>query len=179
MVAKQKLPVQIGSDETAIIIDPALLDEFISVRQADQSAAPTVSPQAALHSDSSAEAGRSIKVHDIKCWPEYFHALADGLKTFELRKNDRDYRVCDLLRIHLYDPDHGHATGIQPLMFEISYMLADERFGLRPGYSVLGLRDVRAASTSPGVKSAEGAMRSEPPCEGQPDTSKALSEKQG
>jgi uncharacterized protein DUF3850 len=42
--------------------------------------------------------------HDIKCWPEAFVALADGTKTFEWRRDDRGYRVGDLLMIREWDP---------------------------------------------------------------------------
>ena len=31
------------------------------------------------------------KTHDLKTWPEYFAEIANGNKTFELRKNDRDF----------------------------------------------------------------------------------------
>lgn len=35
--------------------------------------------------------------HDLKADSEYFHAVRDGSKTFELRRNDRDYQVDDTL----------------------------------------------------------------------------------
>ena len=34
-------------------------------------------------------------VHELKCWPEYFEAVISGAKTFEVRKNDRDFAVRD------------------------------------------------------------------------------------
>lgn len=43
-------------------------------------------------------------IHNLKCWPEYFAAIASGQKKFEVRKNDRDYQVGDLLALHEYDP---------------------------------------------------------------------------
>lgn len=33
------------------------------------------------------------KEHDLKTWRPPFRALWDGTKTFELRKNDRNYRT--------------------------------------------------------------------------------------
>jgi hypothetical protein len=34
-----------------------------------------------------------MKEHDLKTTPEHFQALWDGLKTAELRKDDREYAV--------------------------------------------------------------------------------------
>ena len=43
-------------------------------------------------------------VHVLKCWPEFFQSLLDGVKTFEIRLNDRGYRVGDYLLLREYDP---------------------------------------------------------------------------
>ncbi|ELB2078489.1 DUF3850 domain-containing protein [Vibrio parahaemolyticus] len=40
-----------------------------------------------------------MKVHQAKIKPEYLNAIIDGKKTFEIRKNDRDYRVGDWVRL--------------------------------------------------------------------------------
>ena len=47
---------------------------------------------------------RRLKTHTIKCWPQFFGPVADGSKTFEIRKNDRDYRVGDTLVIQEWCP---------------------------------------------------------------------------
>jgi len=36
-------------------------------------------------------------IHELKTWPEYFEEILTGKKTFEVRKNDRDYKVGDTL----------------------------------------------------------------------------------
>jgi len=35
--------------------------------------------------------------HNLKILPPYFVAVADGSKPFEVRRNDRDYQVSDIL----------------------------------------------------------------------------------
>lgn len=49
--------------------------------------------------------------HDLKCWPEYFMAILNGDKTFEVRQNDRDFKVWDLLRLREYVPESQSYTG--------------------------------------------------------------------
>ena len=36
-----------------------------------------------------------MKEHDLKIAPEYFDAVDSGEKTFEIRLNDRDFKVGD------------------------------------------------------------------------------------
>jgi hypothetical protein len=42
--------------------------------------------------------------HDLKIWPQYFVEVAAEQKTFEIRKNDRDYQVGDVLRLREWEP---------------------------------------------------------------------------
>ncbi|HJF32801.1 MAG TPA: DUF3850 domain-containing protein [Sporosarcina psychrophila] len=49
------------------------------------------------------------KVHQLKILPEYFNAVRLGVKTFEIRKNDRDYQVGDSLFLKEYED--GAFTG--------------------------------------------------------------------
>ena len=36
--------------------------------------------------------------HSLKCWPDYFQPILDGIKTFDLRFNDRKFNVGDNVR---------------------------------------------------------------------------------
>ena len=45
-----------------------------------------------------------MKTHDLKCWPEFFEAILNGTKNFDLRINDRGFQVGDRLLLHEYDP---------------------------------------------------------------------------
>lgn len=47
-------------------------------------------------------------MHNLKILPVFFRAVADGTKTFEIRKNDRKFNVGDLIKLREYD---GYYTG--------------------------------------------------------------------
>ena len=38
-----------------------------------------------------------MTIHELKIWPQYFDAIASGIKTFEVRKDDRGFAVGDTL----------------------------------------------------------------------------------
>lgn len=46
----------------------------------------------------------SPQQHKLKCWPEFFIVVQGGLKNFEIRKNDRDYKVGDELVLQEFSP---------------------------------------------------------------------------
>jgi len=41
--------------------------------------------------------GTKVNRHEHKILPEFFEAVILGFKTFEIRKNDRDYKVGDIV----------------------------------------------------------------------------------
>lgn len=45
-----------------------------------------------------------MKIHELKTWPQYFHAIKEGIKTFEVRKADRDFNVGDILLLREFIP---------------------------------------------------------------------------
>ena len=77
-----------------------------------------------------------MKIHDLKCLPEFFRATLAGDKHFEVRRNDRDYQVGDRLRLMEWEPE-GYTNCIA--LARVTYVLDDPRFVL-PGYVVLGIR---------------------------------------
>jgi hypothetical protein len=86
--------------------------------------------------------------HALKTWPVFFAALEDGFKTFEVRKDDRGFAVGDALQLMEYDPGIPEQLGRgrdvrftgRTLSFEVTYILPGGRFGIDPGWCVLGLR---------------------------------------
>lgn len=75
--------------------------------------------------------------HALKCWPDYFRPLALGLKTFEWRKNDRAYKVGDILVLREYDPDRDFYSG-DSVTRRVTFVMGDA-FEMPTGYVVLGL----------------------------------------
>jgi hypothetical protein len=60
------------------------------------------------------------RTHDLKCWPEFFQAILDGRKTFEVRRNDRGFLQGDQLLLKEWQPGSGEYTGREMLVF-VSY----------------------------------------------------------
>lgn len=106
--------------------------------------------------------------HHLKCWPEYFAAIKDGTKTFEVRQADRDYCVGDVLILHEFEPcrecdgrgwNAGHSavslhTVERSCMTtdaprgrytdrsesrRVTYCLNGGQFGIQHGFVVMGL----------------------------------------
>jgi hypothetical protein len=83
-----------------------------------------------------------MKVHALKCWPEFFSAVLDGSKPFEIRKNDRGFEVGDTLLLQEWSPSKEEYTG-RSLTARISYVL-NTRPWVPRGTAALGLTDVKA-----------------------------------
>lgn len=77
------------------------------------------------------------KTHELKILPEYYRAVINREKQFELRKDDRNFRVGDL--VILKEWDGSDYTGRQAGIFIITYILRDcEQYGLKDGYCIIG-----------------------------------------
>ncbi len=64
-------------------------------------------------------------VHELKIWPEYFEGIITGVKKFEYRLNDRDYRVGDILHLREYLKETGTYSGREIMVF-VTYILKIE-----------------------------------------------------
>ncbi|MGL4354101.1 MAG: DUF3850 domain-containing protein [Shewanella sp.] len=49
-----------------------------------------------------------MKTHKLKTLPQHFHAVIGGYKLAELRENDRDFQVGDILKLQEWSPEHGY-----------------------------------------------------------------------
>ena len=76
--------------------------------------------------------------HEIKILPKYFGAVMSGAKNFEIRKNDRDYKVGDTLILKEWD--RGKFTG-RELERGVGYIYyGDGTYGLSEDYCVMALK---------------------------------------
>lgn len=87
---------------------------------------------------------RTPKVHELKTDPEPFDAVWEGEKTFELRKNDRDFQVNDELFLRETVSTGKEMAEGAPLLFtgrsiiaEVSHILVG--YGLQDGWCILSL----------------------------------------
>lgn len=64
--------------------------------------------------------------HELKIWPKYYARVKSGEKTFEVRKNDRDFQAEDTVTLREYDPDKQgvDAYSSYQMTFRIGYVLA-------------------------------------------------------
>jgi len=77
-----------------------------------------------------------IKIHYLKTETEYYQAVKRGEKLFELRKNDRDFRIGDF--IYLEETVNGVKTGKYLEPKKIKYILKNcRKYGLKKGYCIL------------------------------------------
>ncbi len=85
------------------------------------------------------------QTHYLKTWPEFFEASQKGLKNFEVRKNDRQFEVGDILILQEFfrQPgtmgEGGNLTG-RALARTVTYIFRGPLFGLEDGYIVMGVK---------------------------------------
>lgn len=83
---------------------------------------------------------KNERVHYIRLAATYYNDVATGKKPFELRKNDRDYKVGDILEMNEFKD--GRNTG-RVIRCRVSYML-EGYTGLTDGYCILGIKVLQA-----------------------------------
>ena len=77
--------------------------------------------------------------HELKVWPEYFHKLQPGEKTFEVRRDDRGFQKGDVLWLREYDPKQIRGYTGNATYARIDYILTGGQFGIEPGFVVMAL----------------------------------------
>ena len=77
-------------------------------------------------------------IHELKILPNYFDDVMSGRKTFEVRKNDRDFRVGDLLALNEYDADKKEYTRNSCLVY-VDYILKDDGY-CKSGYVIMTIK---------------------------------------
>lgn len=85
-----------------------------------------------------------MNVHELKVWPEFWDDLVSGVKPFEVRKNDRDYQVGDLLVLRAWLPgEKRYPDWRSPLAARVTYVMHGGRLGVEEGHVVMGIKVLR------------------------------------
>ena len=67
-----------------------------------------------------------MKQHELKINPVYFKEVKNGNKTFEVRKNDRDFRQGDIVHLREWTEELGYHGS--SLTLRIGYVLELDDF---------------------------------------------------
>ncbi len=81
------------------------------------------------------------QTHELKIWPSCFAAVKAGNKPFDVRENDRNFQVGDVLLLNEFDPETEQYTGHTVTRW-VSYVLQGGVFGIQPDWCVLGFSDL-------------------------------------
>ncbi len=81
--------------------------------------------------------------HELKTVNPFFRDIVDGLKQFEIRKNDRDYKQGDTVTLYEYNPINKCATS-RWVNVKITYVLYHHDFpdGIKEGYCIFGFTEL-------------------------------------
>ena len=83
--------------------------------------------------------------HELKTWPAPFAAVKEGCKKFELRKNDRNFKVGDTLVLREWIPQsystlEGYYTD-RSVTVRVTYICEAGSWGLPPNLCVLSIEE--------------------------------------
>lgn len=84
--------------------------------------------------------------HVLKSAPRYFDAIFRGVRTHELRRNDRNYQVGDVLELHEYDDGYytcRRCTVEVTSMTSAKQACAASKEALHPDFCILSVRLVK------------------------------------
>jgi hypothetical protein len=82
-----------------------------------------------------------VKEHELKTWSSGFKALVQGVKPFELRRADRDFRVGDILVLREFFPETDEYSG-RFIRARVLYITEHEFPGLEEGFVIMGIGSV-------------------------------------
>lgn len=75
--------------------------------------------------------------HELKIDPKYFELVQDGIKNWEIRKNDLKFKVGDIVRLKEYENDTFTNRELIRRIIGIF-----NEFGLEKGYVILTLKNL-------------------------------------
>lgn len=74
-------------------------------------------------------------VHELKILPKYFEKVIKMEKKFEIRKDDRNFKVGDFLKLKEFN---GEYTG-RDCVVEVTYKMNGGEYGLEKGFCVMSI----------------------------------------
>lgn len=79
--------------------------------------------------------------HHLRTWASVYKDVESGIKSFEVRYDDRNFAVGDILVLEEWDTQAQEYTG-RTCVREVTYILRDTGgyFGLQQGYVVMAIR---------------------------------------
>ncbi|EIP8136288.1 DUF3850 domain-containing protein [Enterococcus faecalis] len=93
-----------------------------------------------------------LRFHVLKIKPCYFNDVISGLKTFEIRKNDRNFQVGDILVLAEYD-DFKFTNRM--IFVRVVYLTSFEQ---KEGFCVLGIQLTKKIRKLDFIISDEGSL---------------------
>jgi len=83
--------------------------------------------------------------HELKCWASVFSEKWHNKKNWEIRLNDRNYKIGDILIEREFFPGANNglgAFGTDEIHEEVIYIL-NGGFGLQPGFIIMSTRQIK------------------------------------
>lgn len=77
-------------------------------------------------------------IHELKCLPQFFFEVSNGKKTFEVRRDDRPFRVDDVLMLREWNPETETYTG-RFLFARVIYILRDKEY-CKEGFCIMSIK---------------------------------------
>jgi hypothetical protein len=77
------------------------------------------------------------QVHKLKTLPQYFEKVVAGKKNWELRKNDRNFQVHDILILQEWNREKGYTN--REIRALITYIFHGGTYGLSEDYCILSI----------------------------------------
>ena len=81
------------------------------------------------------------KTHNLKIYDTFFNKHAAGVKPWELRKNDRNFKVDDFIVFNVIHHNTKEPLGISYIR-QVTYVFKDAGYGIKEGYCLLTLKEV-------------------------------------